>query len=142
MKSAIISKAFLIVILCISVYACKTKSNYVAPATTSEGGKGGLATMQVTMEHDKVYVDTGMVYMKYNAVVKPTDNKYDDSAKVVVVKGTPMAIFTELKAGNYFLYGKGWDILRSKTCAGTRPFTIDANGSTGTNQLILLVTAQ
>jgi hypothetical protein len=142
MKSAFISKAFLIVILCISVYACKTKSNYVAPATTSVGGKGGLATMQVTMEHDTVYVDTGMVYVKYDAVVKPTDNKYDDSAKVVVVKGMPMAIFTELKAGNYFLYGKGWDILRSKTVMGTRPYTIDANGSTGNNQLILLTTAQ
>lgn len=134
-----ISRAFLLLTLCVSVLACKDKRNTATPTTTSIGGKGGLATMHVAMDHDTFYVDSGMVYMKYNALVMPADKKFDDSSKMIMVQGKPVAIFTELKPGNYFLYGKGWDIKRSKTVYGTRPYTIDPSSAEGYATLVMLV---
>ncbi len=142
MKSAWFNSALLIALVSIGLFACKDKpkSTTVTPAPVA--GKGGLATMRVVMDNDSLFVDSGKVYIKYNASVTPANKKFDDSANIFMVDGTPMAIFTELTQGDYFLYGKGWDIRRSQTVMGTRPYTIPASGDKGINYLILQVTPQ
>lgn len=72
-------------------------------------GKGGYGTLKVTPRHHSRQIDSCMIYIKYNAVDAPVDNRYDDSAKTVLIGGIPVATFTELKKGNYYLYGYGWD---------------------------------
>lgn len=142
MKSAWFGKALLSSALVLSLYACKDKTESTAPTPTYVGGKGGLATMRVVIQNTGVNVDSGMVYIKYNASVTPIGNKYDDSANVKYVDGVPMAIFTELKVGDYFFMGHGWDVIRSQTVAGTRPFTIDKSAEFGTSYLYLQATKQ
>jgi hypothetical protein len=136
MKSAWL-KAILFTGLSISLFACKDKPQSSNVTPTYVAGKGGLATMRVVVENSGVKVDSGWVYVKYNAAVTPAGSKYDDSANIKYVDGVPMAIFTELKVGDYFFAARGWDIIRSQTVYGTRPFTIDKSGEFGTSYLIL-----
>ena len=98
--------------------------------------------MRVVMQNSGLNVDSGWVYVKYNASVTPVGNKYDDSTLVIHVDGVPMAIFTNLKVGDYFFMGKGWDIIRSQTVFGTRPFTIDKSAEFGTSYLYLQTAKQ
>ncbi|OSZ82620.1 hypothetical protein CAP35_04965 [Chitinophagaceae bacterium IBVUCB1] len=139
MKSAWL-KAILFSGLSISLFACKDKATSSNVAPTYVAGKGGLATMRVVVENSGIKVDSGWVYVKYNSAVTPAASKYDDSANIKYVDGVPMAIFTELKVGDYFFATRGWDIIRSQTVYGTRPFTIDKSAEFGTSYLILQAT--
>lgn len=76
-------------------------------STSNIGGKGGNATLKVTPQHHTLNIDSCMIYIKYNATNTP--DSYDDSAMCVPQDGAPVATFTQLKKGNYYLYGKGWD---------------------------------
>lgn len=67
------------------------------------------ATLHVTPKHHTRPIDSCKIYIKYNATDSPANNAYDDSAKCVQVAGVPVATFSGLKKGNYFLYGYGWD---------------------------------
>ena len=40
------------------------------------------------------------------------------------IKPKPVAIFTSLKKGNYYIYGKGWDKEIEKDVVGGIPYTI------------------
>lgn len=142
MKSAWIGKALLSSALVLTLFACKDKTESTTPAPVYVAGKGGLATMRVIMQNSGLNVDSGWVYVKYNASVTPFDNKYDDSSLVIHVDGVPMAIFTSLKVGDYFFMGKGWDIIRSQTVYGTRPFTIEKSAESGTSYLYLQTAKQ
>lgn len=75
----------------------------------SIGGKGGNATLKVTPRHHGRQIDSCTIYIKYNSVDAPSDGRYDDSAQTVLISGIPVATFAGLKAGNYYLYGYGWD---------------------------------
>jgi hypothetical protein len=79
------------------------------PIVTPIGGKGGNATLHITPRHHGRQIDSCTVYIKYNATDKPSDDHYDDSAQCVQVSGLPVATFSGLKKGNYYLYGYGWD---------------------------------
>ncbi len=142
MKSAWIGKALLSSALMLTLFACKDKTTSTTPTPYYTGGKGGGATMRVVMQNSGLNVDSGWVYVKYDASVTPAGNKYDDSALVKKVDGVPMAIFTELKVGNYFFMGRGWDIIRSQTGFGTRPFTIEKSAEYGTSYLYLQTAKQ
>lgn len=142
MKSAWIGKALLSSALVLSLFSCKDKTQSTTPAPFYVAGKGGMATMRVVMQNSGLNVDSGWVYVKYNASVTPVGNKYDDSTLVIHVDGVPMAIFTNLKVGDYFFMGKGWDIIRSQTVFGTRPFTIDKSAEFGTSYLYLQTAKQ
>jgi hypothetical protein len=72
-------------------------------------GKGGIAVIKATPLHGVVLVDSCMIYIKYNTTSQPINNVYDDSARCIPEAGKPVAIFTQLKPGYYYLYGKGWD---------------------------------
>ncbi len=76
--------------------------------TTSEGGKGGNATLTVTPAHHGEFVDTCTVYIKYNTQDAPPGGIYDDSSVCVTVNDTPKATFPGLKNGNYYLLAKGY----------------------------------
>ncbi|MBL7682529.1 MAG: hypothetical protein JNK00_04130 [Flavipsychrobacter sp.] len=142
MKSAWFGKALLLSTVVVSLYACKDKTQSTTLEPAMKAGKGGMATMRVVAENSGINVDSGMVYIKYNTSVTPVDGKYDDSAKIKYVDNTAMAIFTELKTGNYFFAAKGWDIIRSQTVYGTRPYTIQTEAKTGTSYLVLQTTKQ
>lgn len=89
-------------------------------------GKGGTAVLRVTPAHHDRLIDTGMVYIKYNTMNQ--SKLYDDSAKIMLEGGTPVAIFSGLKGGNYYLYGKGWDRNINQEVIGGRAITVTQEG--------------
>ncbi len=97
----------LIVILAsclVTVDSCK-KPEKVEP---SGSGKGGSATIAVTPVHHGEYVDTCTVYIKYNTSDAPIDGVYDDSVVCALVDTIPVAVFTGLKKGDYYLFARGF----------------------------------
>ena len=110
----------LLFIACISFVSCERKD----PQTNQEdlGGKGGSATLKITSKHHGKNIDSATIYIKYNAQDKPTS--YDDSVKCVMESGKPVATFTPLKKGKYYLYGKGWDKNAGNYVEGGIPYII------------------
>lgn len=86
------------------------------------GGKGGAATISATPQHHSKNIDSCIIYIKYNASEASTT--YDDSAKCVQVGGKPVATFTGLKNGKYYLYGKGYDPSILQNVKGGVPYEI------------------
>lgn len=87
------------------------------------GGKGGNAVLRVTTKHHEKMIDSAMVYIKYNTQSKPAT--YDDSARVVKGPVDTVAVFSGLKAGQYYLYGYGYDLRYAKPVViGGVPITI------------------
>jgi hypothetical protein len=78
-----------------------------APATTG-GGKGGNATLSITPEHHGQFVDTCTLYIKYATKDAPASGIYNDSAICVIVDTTPVATFTHLTNGTYYIFGVGY----------------------------------
>lgn len=85
-------------------------------------GKGGNATLRVTPRHHGINIDSCMVYIKYNS--SEIASTYDDSIWCVPSGGKPVATFSQLKKGNYYIYGKGWDPTIIQEVVGGIPFTI------------------
>jgi hypothetical protein len=102
MMSKYFKSTILILLVAASLASCEREE------PVSVGGKGGNATLNVTPQHHSKNIDSCMVYIKYNTLDKPT-SAYDDSAKCVIVNGKPVASFSGLKKGNYYLFGFGWD---------------------------------
>ncbi len=101
---------------------CKEDENLPEPPPV--GGKGGHATLRVIPRFDGVDVDSCMIYIIYNSL----DNTeiFDDSVAVKRVEGSrPYGDFHSLHPGNYYIYGKGWDILRSVPVSGGIAHTIE-----------------
>lgn len=91
-----------------------------------EAGKGGNATLQIVPVHDGLDIDSCMVYIKYNTGVVPGQDNYDDSAKAYKNEdGVPVATFRDLKTGNYYLFGRGWDLIRSQKVRGGLFFVVE-----------------
>lgn len=89
--------------------SCQRKNDIIEPAPLPPGGKGGLIKLQVTPQHHKKDINSGMVYIKYAATKMPESMIFDDSAEVKVEQGRPIAPFEELTEGDYYLYAKGTD---------------------------------
>lgn len=96
--------------------SCERKESNIA-------GKGGKATLKVTPQHHGKNIDSCTVSLKYNTQDKPT-TAYDETVKCVMENGKPVATFSELKPGNYYLYGNGWDKNISQNVEGGIPYTI------------------
>ncbi len=94
--------------------------------TPNIGGKGGGASINITPNHDGINIDSCKVFIKYNSSVIPKDGNYDDSVWARQVDGSPVGSFTHLKAGKYYLFARGWDLIRSQKVRGGIPFTISA----------------
>lgn len=138
MKSALLSRYLLLLAAVILVGAgckkIKRTENSVTVTTNggetpkSTGGKGGNASFEITPNHDGVDIDSCKVFIKYDASVIPVNNQFDDSVWAVRDARDrtkpPVATFSELKPGNYYIYAKGWDIIRSVHVHGGLPFII------------------
>jgi len=111
--------AIVLALLCF-LFACK-KSEDVTVA-----GKGGDATLQIKPSHGSgEEVDNCMIYIKYNTLDMPANGVYDDSLLCNIVDGAPLAVFTDLHRGNYYLYGKGFNPDHNDEVKGGMPFHID-----------------
>ena len=92
------------------------------PAPEPVAGKGGNATLNVTCKHHGKVIDSITVYIKYNVQDKPSG--YDDSAKAMNMNNSSIAKFEGLKAGKYYLYGRGWDNSIGEVVEGGIPYII------------------
>jgi len=94
------------------------------------GGSGGSLTLKVYLQHSehavvnlKNYRDT--VYIKYNVTEFPG---YDLSAYDATLIGEwpgDYVTVPNLKCGNYFIYGVGYESVHGYRVAGGIPFTTD-----------------
>ncbi len=87
-------------------------------------GKGGNATINAIPKHHNKSenIINGKIYIAYNAQDIPA--KYDDSVACSYVGGIPTATFSGLKAGKYYLLGKGYDTSINQDVKGGTPYTI------------------
>lgn len=90
-------------------------------------GKGGKATLRITTKHHGRAIDSATIYIKYNEQNTPIS--YDDSVKVKNIDGKPVATFSDLKAGKYYLLGDGWDSTIRGDVRGGLPYTINEEKS-------------
>ncbi len=94
------------------------------------GGSGGNVTLKVYLQHAehgvvnlKNYRDT--VYIKYNVKEFPgTDLSVYDAVIIGEWPGDYVSVLN-LKCGDYFLYGTGYESVHGYRVAGGIPFTTD-----------------
>ena len=104
------------------------------------GGLGGNASLKITPEHDGVNIDSSIVYIKYNASVIPVNGQFDDSAWSVRGEGNetrPIATFSGLKPGSYYVYSKGWDLIRSVHVHGGMRYIVPEDNQNTTHYYTL-----
>jgi hypothetical protein len=111
-------------LLAVSFAACKSDDD-----TQPVAGKGGPTSVRVTPRHHNIPIDSCIVYIKYNAQDKPAGDVYDDSARAQGAgNGVPaQAAFPNLRPGNYYIFGRGYDPAGSYVVRGGTPFTIPDN---------------
>lgn len=108
----------LITIFVVISVGCKNKTD--PPADI--GGKGGTAVLKITPQHHGKNIDSFAVYIKYNS--QDAASVYDDSAEVIMENSKPVATFSQLKKGKYYILGRGWDSSISDDVKGGMPQTI------------------
>ncbi len=119
MKNGILKLALLSFASVLLFAACERKQ---PTPVGGKGGKGGNATLKVTPQHHGENIDSCTIYLKYNAQDKPS--AYDEEVKCVKENGKPVATFTNLNKGNYYVYGDGWDPDIEQEVEGGIPYTI------------------
>jgi len=116
-------------LLSVALFSCvKDEEDDVKPATNNNtpnyvGGKGGNATLKVIPHHNGVDIDSCYIYIAYNTL--DTTKNYDDSAYCYTINGRPTATFNNLKPGNYYIAGKGWDLYTSEKVTGVRAISLE-----------------
>lgn len=85
-------------------------------------GKGGTAILKVVPQHHGENIDSCTVFLKYNAQDLPSS--FDDEVVCVMENGQPVATFSSLKKGDYYVYGEGWDPDINQEVVGGIPFKI------------------
>ena len=100
--------------------SCKREEN------DNTAGKGGNALLRCVPKHHNVSKNilNGKIFIKYNAQDAPAS--FDDSASCIMTDGQPMATFSGLKAGKYYLYGNGFDTSINQGVKGGLPYTISS----------------
>ncbi len=101
--------------------ACKREEPLVL------AGKGGNATLRITAVHGggAEAIEDAMLYIKYNSKDKPADDRYDDSVACNIVDDKSMGAFTDLKKGDYYIFGTGYNPDHGDIVKGGLPYTID-----------------
>jgi hypothetical protein len=110
-----------IALLSVLTVSCSRKDPDAEPEQVA--GKGGNATLLVTPQHHGKNIDSCMIYIKYNTQDLPATS-YDDSAWCVKQGDKPVATFNNLKKGNYYLFGRGWDPNIAQRVQGGGPYKI------------------
>lgn len=119
MIKPIVSFAALIMVITILCWQGCTR-----PDTKPMAGKGGKATLVLAAKHHTQYVDSVMCYIKYNEQDLPTGGVFDDSVRTKIKNGKPVAHFTGLKKGSYYIYCEGYDYAQNEKVAGGGPYII------------------
>jgi hypothetical protein len=101
--------------------------------TPYTAGKNGQTKLQVVPRHHGKQIEQCKIYIKYNTLDKP--GSYDDSSRVIMTDGTPIATFDHLRMGNYYIYGAGFDPTIAETVTGGAPVVINETGTTITYNL-------
>ncbi|MBS1779589.1 MAG: hypothetical protein JST70_09725 [Bacteroidetes bacterium] len=106
--------------------SCYRKQDVVPRPENPVGGRGGKSKITVTAKHFDQTVDTGWVFIKYDATSRPANWMFDDSMQILSQNGTYQAVFDSLKRGNYYFYARGYsfDLMDSVT-GGTKVTVID-----------------
>lgn len=119
----------LIAMLLIFVFGCTKKKS---------AGWGGNTTLVIKAQHHGATIDSGTIYIKFNATDAPSDNTYD-AQQVLQLKdnGSILATFSGLKTGDYYIYGYCYDKGIANNVKGGIPYTIQQDG---TIELIVPVT--
>lgn len=86
-------------------------------------GKGGSATLKVTPQHHGENIDSCTIFLKYNATDLPSS--YDEEVICVQEGRKPVATFSSLKKGQYYIYGDGWDPDINQAVVGGIPFQVE-----------------
>lgn len=108
----------LLAVLALSVASCSKDGDKVANCRTC-----GDMKIIVDVAHHNSLIDTGMVYIKYNATDATTE--FDDSARLI--KNTSdyaTATFYQKRVGSYYIYAKGYDNKIQEVVAGGVPLNI------------------
>lgn len=78
-----------------------------------------------------MFVDSCTIYIKYGTNDAPASGVYDDSSRCILADTTPIAAFTGLTAGQYYLYGNGYHTGYSPPqVRGGIPYTISKDYDT------------
>jgi hypothetical protein len=120
---------FTALIFLVGLYACQKRPS---------AGFGGNATLKISAKHHGTSIDSGKVYIKFNA--KDVAESYD--AETTINQSAPnqgMAVFEGMKPGDYYIYSTGWDPSISANVKGGIPFTIEEEK---TYEIVLPVTEQ
>ena len=114
MKSNLI---ILLLLITATSFSCKKKT---------KAGLGGNANLKVAAQHHGLIIDSCTISIKFNSLDAPSDGVYDLTQKVSKdIVGDSYTIFKGLKAGDYYVYGIGWDPSISNNVKGGIPYTIE-----------------
>ena len=139
MKSTWFGSLVLASLFSIVLFSCvKDNDDDAKPSTDTTkpdfvGGKGGQATLKVIPHHNGTDVDSCFIYLAYNTL--DTTKSYDDSGYCYRENGRPTVTFTNLKPGNYYIAGKGWDLYQSVIVTGVRAISLEDSTTVYTVEL-------
>lgn len=115
MRTILTTTLLIAITACFTLTSCERKDELA--------GKGGKATLKVTPQHHGDNIDSCTIFLKYNAQDLPSE--YDEQLTCVLENGKPVATFSELKPGNYYIYGSGWDPDINQAVVGGIPYKIE-----------------
>lgn len=100
-----------------------------------KAGKGGNAVLKITPKHHNLDITDCVVYIKYNTSTPPSETAegYDEQMAVVIEDGKPVATFSGLKNGKYYIYGYGFDADISQNVKGGIPYEITSQSTININ---------
>lgn len=100
-----------------------------------KAGKGGNAVLKITPKHHSLDITDCTVYIKYNTSTPPSETTagYDEQMTVVMEDGKPVATFSGLKNGKYYIYGYGFDADISKDVKGGIPYEVTTQSTISIN---------
>lgn len=97
----------------------------------SKEGPGGKAAIHGTVKHHSAPIPGAVVYIKYGATESPgTDITYYDAS--VTADANAHYEFPDLKKGDYYLFGVGFDSAIVQTVIGGIPVEIKTKTETVT----------
>ena len=110
-------------------------SSFSCTKRKDKAGKGGAAILKVTPQHHSKNIEQCTIYLKYESSVPPSDNTagYDESAVCVVEGGKPVATFTGLRNGKYYIFGSGYDPDIAMAVKGCIPYEITQQATLSIN---------
>jgi hypothetical protein len=126
MKFAWLKTIIPLAAIALGIFSCnRSGDDVVLPSNnTPVAGKGGVANLRITPNHNGVDIDSAQIFIKYNSLIDTT-GKFDDSAWLSLEdQKPPVVTFTNLKRGDYYIYAKGWNVFKSQSVSGSRFYTI------------------